>query len=335
VCLPKKLAVLRHTSLLGIVCILFGMGYVAAMGFGNNTSLSERWRDPQYKSGIFETQDIDWKWIQVFSLLGSAFTGHMNGPRYFYEMKDKSTKTWAKVCIFGHIGLFIVNVFFGLAGLACFGGEQLKSGTKLGNVADNAEKWGGNAFAGFEQMQTKPDPRGLYYAVMFCVAFSLLFALPLSFIGARQGLISITQAFNAPFSGEGFSRVVITICGLAFVFLISCLIDDLTYVNIIKGMVFSISLSSTIPAIIWLNLGKAEFNGKCDPKDEEGEPLVPKVRAPRPFRPKWMTVCAWLQICQASVCLITGVTMTVYKLFLADKAKLSPMPVYYATPVIQ
>ena len=139
--MPKKLGVLRYTSLIGCFLTVFALVFVFA-----NMFTDAKWRDPK-TNDILEPESkfsnlfggsVTLDSLKISAVIAACFAGHMNAPKLYGELRDKSSKNWSYI-VFTSFGIVTVCLMIiGICGVITFGPDLMKHNGDLfvGYVAE-------------------------------------------------------------------------------------------------------------------------------------------------------------------------------------------------------
>jgi len=196
---------------------------------------------------IFGGEFTAWDSLKICPVIAASFAGHMNAPKMYGELKDKSLKNWTFIVLTSHLCVAFVILFIGVCGLAAFGPDVMKS---KGDI--------------FFVYQAK----GSVFCVitLACMAMSVAFTVPIMFNPMRDGFFNLCKTLKINLTGENGSRIIFTILGMVVSCVICAMSPDLRTVSALKGLLFSLTLNLVLPAFLYLRM--ISFLGKkreCDP----------------------------------------------------------------------
>eukprot|EP00927_Polykrikos_kofoidii_P059260 TRINITY_DN54464_c0_g1_i1.p1 TRINITY_DN54464_c0_g1~~TRINITY_DN54464_c0_g1_i1.p1 ORF type:complete len:510 (+),score=65.77 TRINITY_DN54464_c0_g1_i1:95-1624(+) len=223
-CLMRDLSRLAYTSLLGIFGMLYLIGFMvlrcvdgsyAVGGQFFNAAMAATGPQPQIWTMGLNT-------IVLASALSEAFVAHYNAPRFYDQLRDRSTSRFNVV----------TGISFGIAilmfiGIMCAG--FLTFGTaSQGSILNN---------------YSTMDP--LAAAARLAIGASLVCTYPLQFTGLRD---CVTGLFSTRSGSPGFNTV--SIIALAVITMIGMIVSNVGFVNNLGGAVFGAMVIYVIPGLL-------------------------------------------------------------------------------------
>jgi amino acid permease len=165
----------------------------------------------------------------LISILSTGYVAHYNAPRYYFELKDHTTGRFKVVVNVSFFSAAITYMCISTLGFLTFGDHS------TGFVLDN---------------YSYRDPMATLSR--FGVALSVVFACPLLFQGAREGLWGLLGGQSH--DEESFSKRFMTIILLIIITLLAIKVNDLTFVLSFGGATLLSTIIYIFPTLMFQSL---------------------------------------------------------------------------------
>lgn len=245
-CLLKDLSALAFTSVLGVAGTIYSTIAIMARAFDGSYAPGAPLIAALAASGAptpsFDVRGgsvLSAKAFVLLSMLGTAYNAHFNAPRFFLQLKDNTQKRFDKVVWRSFYVSSAIYAAVMICGFLTFGGSSL--GYLLNNYAQN------DALIGVGRL---------------AIGASILFTYPLTFVGARDGILSAVTKGKPATEGQ---RIGTSLAILAALTALACKITDVGVVVSFGGAVLGSAIIYIFPALIHLGTQRAQLrNGDLD-----------------------------------------------------------------------
>jgi len=233
--LIRDLSILSFTSILGFAAVM----YTVLLIVGRAVDGSYKLGSGQFLAdGLlqvmpsFEKQslwNVDFTSLILTSTLGLAYVSHYNAPIFYRQLENASARRFGKLVNTSFAFLTILYIVTMGAGYSTFGENC------MGNILLNYH------------------PKDML-ATLGRVAtwFSILFGFPLVACGAREGLVGAAGSLGFPQLGLDKNNFALVFSILAFVTLIACTVEDVSFVVNITGALFGSFIVYICPTILYV-----------------------------------------------------------------------------------
>ena len=182
--------------------------------------------------------------LVLVNMLLTAYMAHMNGPRFYLELEDRSPENFQAISnkAFGLSGSIYVAVM--VAGYYTFG--KSSQGVILNNYSGSDS---------------------LAFAARVANGISIMTSFPILFTSARDALLSSlegTSVGNAVASSDGAWKVF-SVALLAAIVGLGIVVTDVGFVVSLQGSLLGALLCFSIPSLMYI--GAMEKSGKADSKN--------------------------------------------------------------------
>mmetsp|Transcript_75605 Transcript_75605/g.204134 ORF Transcript_75605/g.204134 Transcript_75605/m.204134 type:complete len:432 (-) Transcript_75605:186-1481(-) len=231
-CIQKDLSVLSYTSLFGIACEIFVVGFMQVRLLDGTYSEGgeffykipakdrRSFGNPNYPDMF----DLSVTTMVLLASLSTAFIAHYNAPKFYSQMRKRSPSRFNAVVTVAFSVAFGIYVWVMAVGYLTFGTGC--EGLILNNYSEE-------------------DPWAMGARV--AIGFAVLFGFPLSFTALRDSTMA-TFGLNPEqrrwfYGTTSVLIVLITVLG--------CELDDLGLVNSLGGAVFGALITLVFPATLF------------------------------------------------------------------------------------
>mmetsp|Transcript_6159 Transcript_6159/g.17193 ORF Transcript_6159/g.17193 Transcript_6159/m.17193 type:complete len:280 (-) Transcript_6159:160-999(-) len=237
----KDLSALAFTSILGIAGTLYATLAIVLRSIDGTYGIGGRFAAsvaaaPSF--GVTGGSVFSPKAFVLLSMLGTAYNAHFNAPRFFLQLKNNTLKRFDQVV---WRSFWASTVFFA----ACMIGGFLTFGsTSAGLILNN--------YSVQDKMLT------------FCrsaIGASILFTFPLTFVGARDGILA-TLVKGTPSEAQ---RTTATLGILGAITALACKISDVGVVVSFGGAVLGSAIIYVFPGLLHLATQRQQIrSGELD-----------------------------------------------------------------------
>jgi amino acid permease len=236
--LIRNLSALAKTSILGFAAIMYTVIFIVIRALDGTYSLDYgdgpgKFVDSAIQAPAFFRESLwnfDFTSLVLASNLGLAYIAHYNGPAYYRELLDTSTKRFAKMVGIAFLILTSLYIITMGAGYETFGDVT------QGNILLNYHPKDKLAMMG-----------------RLATGFSILFGFPLVAKGAREGIASAAASLGYPQVGSDKNHFLLVSSMLALVTFISCTVQDVSLVVGLTGALMGSFIVYICPSIIYTN----------------------------------------------------------------------------------
>lgn len=226
ICLVRDLHMLRHTSILAVICILYTTVMVSVLS--SEAPISETFE-------VNEIQPSIWRAYPIFIV---AFTAHYNGPRFYGELKGRSLSVFTMVAVPAFLLCASIYITCAVAGYHNFGSKTL-----------------GSILANFHIQSLPAAIARLAFAVVMVTSY------PIAFFAIRDSLIQLIFPLHVGRFGTVFHSL--TVCMVALTASVGILFPNISFVLDINGAAFGSLIVYVLPATMFLKL-RADTTGMAD-----------------------------------------------------------------------
>lgn len=226
ICLVRDLHMLRHTSTLAVLCIIYTTVMVAA--FSGSEPVS-----PTFE--MAEVQPSIWRAYPIFIV---AFTAHYNGPRFYGELKGRSLSVFTKVAVPAFMLCAFIYISCAVAGYHRFGYKTCPS-----------------ILACFPIQSLPAAIARMAFAVVMVTSY------PIAFFAIRDSLIQLIFPLHVGRFGTVFHAL--TVGMVAFTATVGILFPKISFVLDINGAAFGSLIVYVLPSVMFLKL-RADSRGKAE-----------------------------------------------------------------------
>ena len=161
----------------------------------------------------------------LISMLSTSFMAHYNAPKLYWELQQTSPQRFRKVIIGGFGSAILLMSTIALSGFLTFGAAS--SGMILNNYAPTD---------------------GLASIAKAAVTISVIFTVPLAFVGVRDGVLDLCRV--EPEKRQGRMTLMATLGGLAFITSMALLLKDIRIVLALGGSTWGMCVIYLFPALM-------------------------------------------------------------------------------------
>ena len=235
--LIKNLSALAFTSILGFSAIVYTVVFIVIRALDGTYSLDYGSGPGKFVAdGVIVNPsflkeslwNLDFTSLVLVSNLGLAYIAHYNGPAFYRELKDTSTRRFGTMVGIAFTILTLLYIATMGAGYETFGDVA------MGNILLNYHPEDGLATLG-----------------RLATGCSILFGFPLVARGARESIASAAASCGYPNIASEANHVSLVVTILAVVTYISCTVQDVSLVVGLTGAVMGSFIVYMCPAVIY------------------------------------------------------------------------------------
>lgn len=235
--LIKNLSALAFTSILGFVAIIYTVFFIVVRaldgtyqtGVGKYVTDGVLQKLPSFEGSTL--WNMNFSSLVLASNLGLAFVAHYNSPSFYRALENTNTKRFQKMVNFSFALLVTLYIVTMASGYSTFG--------------DACE---GNILLNYH-----PDDI-LATLGRLATFFSILFGFPLVVTGAREsmvGALNSVGATSATFFDPFPKHFALVVSILTVITIVSCTVDDVSFVVGLTGAAMGSFIVYICPAIIY------------------------------------------------------------------------------------
>uniref|UniRef100_A0A7S2I5E6 Amino acid transporter transmembrane domain-containing protein n=1 Tax=Helicotheca tamesis TaxID=374047 RepID=A0A7S2I5E6_9STRA len=242
----RDLSSLGFTSILGVVAVLYTVGFVLVRATDGTYALSpkgEFLQDglivaiPSFEKSSYWHMDLSS--LALVSNLSLAFIAHYNAPSYWRELRHATAGRFLTVSRVSYLILVIMYTLVMCGGYATFGDSCF--GNLLRNYHPN------DKLAGFARLST---------------GLSILFGFPFIANGARESFTSLYAAYTAGGGGDGqhvsLNRAYLVSGFLSITSCVAISIDDVKVAAGLSGAAVGSFLVYICPSLVYVTIVRKE-----------------------------------------------------------------------------